>query len=255
MYANSCSIFIPTASSLHQRRCPNPGRYAILDIVASPLSDNTQGRHSGRQRRADDDKLSSRRRRRRRRIITKRRTWQEDEEECRSTSIQVGCTSSDQSEMIIANTCDHGESKFASKRLEFARDRYFFLLYSNLQDTTCAIINGIRENWGLGYIYIYIFVTFRSLFLSRQLGGEGHVVHDSFETEQQILGCHRPTIDRRNLLLLYASRDCPRQSHGKRRRRRWQAEAAEAGTLAVELVAHLSEKRRKRMDVQAVESR
>ncbi|XP_020280717.1 uncharacterized protein LOC109853237 [Pseudomyrmex gracilis] len=103
----ACSISDPSTmpyttlitSNLHQRRCPNPGqRYAmILDFSSSSLPDNT-----GHRRQRRDDKPSR---------ITKRRTWQEDDE-CRNTNIQIGCTSSDQSEMIFANTCEHDETYF-----------------------------------------------------------------------------------------------------------------------------------------------
>ncbi|XP_012223903.1 uncharacterized protein [Linepithema humile] len=81
-------------ASLHQRRCPNPGRYRIMDFAPSDMLSTIM---AGRQRRSELRKA-------------KRRTWQETgDEECRSTDIQVGCTSSDQTEMIISNTCEHKE--------------------------------------------------------------------------------------------------------------------------------------------------
>ncbi|EZA57924.1 hypothetical protein DMN91_001798 [Ooceraea biroi] len=101
----ACSISDPstmphttliTTSFLHQRRCPNPGRYQILDFApAHALSAATSRRH----RRSEQSRT------------TKRRPWQDnaEDEECRNTDIQVGCTSSEQSEMIIANTCENEE--------------------------------------------------------------------------------------------------------------------------------------------------
>ncbi|XP_072752670.1 uncharacterized protein [Anoplolepis gracilipes] len=82
--------------SLHQRKCPNPGRYEILDFAPSDMMLTAIAR---RQRRSDLSRT------------TKRRTWQDNTEdtECRSTDIQVGCTSSDQTEMIITNTCENEE--------------------------------------------------------------------------------------------------------------------------------------------------
>ncbi|XP_025160689.1 uncharacterized protein LOC105182797 isoform X2 [Harpegnathos saltator] len=100
----ACSISDPSTmpyttlitTFLHQRKCPNPGRYEILDFALSHVLSAAASR---RQRRSE---LSE---------TTKRRTWQDntEDEECRSTHIQVGCTSSDQTEMIIANTCEHEE--------------------------------------------------------------------------------------------------------------------------------------------------
>jgi len=89
-------IFRIVATFLHQRRCPNPGRYQILDFApAHALSAVT----SRRQRRSEQLRT------------TKRRTWQDnaEEEECRNTDIQVGCTSSEQTEVMITNTCENEE--------------------------------------------------------------------------------------------------------------------------------------------------
>ncbi|KAG7201492.1 hypothetical protein KM043_004249 [Ampulex compressa] len=86
-------------SSLHQRKCPNPGRYNIVAFGPSRMSSAM----SGRQRRSEKSSRTS-----------KRRTWHDDseDEECRSTDIQIGCSSSDQNEMIIANTCEHEEMAY-----------------------------------------------------------------------------------------------------------------------------------------------
>lgn len=94
-YANYI-YFHSTATSLHQRKCPNPGRYEIMDFAPSDMLSAPMSR---RQRRSDLSRT------------TKRRIWQDNTEdaECRSTDIQVGCSSSDQTEMIIANTCEHEE--------------------------------------------------------------------------------------------------------------------------------------------------
>ncbi|XP_029672408.1 uncharacterized protein LOC115241037 isoform X2 [Formica exsecta] len=100
----ACSISDPSTmpyttlitTSLHQRKCPNPGRYEIMDFAPSDMLSAPMSR---RQRRSDLSRT------------TKRRIWQDNTEdaECRSTDIQVGCSSSDQTEMIIANTCEHEE--------------------------------------------------------------------------------------------------------------------------------------------------
>ncbi|XP_011879326.1 PREDICTED: uncharacterized protein LOC105568339 isoform X2 [Vollenhovia emeryi] len=97
----ACSISDPSTmpyttlitTSLHQRRCPNSGRYEIMNFA--PLSHALSASVSRQQRR-----LSR---------TTKRRTWPDnvEDEECRKTDIQVGCTSSDQAEIIIGNTCEH----------------------------------------------------------------------------------------------------------------------------------------------------
>lgn len=125
--------FRSTASNLHQRRCPNPGqRYTmILDFSSSSLPDNTGHR---RQRRNDRPR------------ITKRRIWPEDDG-CKNTNIQIGCTSSDQSEMIFANTCDHDESKYryqfcAITFCNFAKNRTIVCVIGDTReakDDTCIL--------------------------------------------------------------------------------------------------------------------
>ena len=124
------------SSSLHQRKCPNPGRYMILGFGPFHLA-NASFR---RQRRSE--KRSSR--------ITKRRTWHEDVtpkesheqqqrqhqqqqhhhhhhhrqhgeqqqqqlqhgEQCRSSSVRIGCASSDQNEIVVGKTCDNEETAY-----------------------------------------------------------------------------------------------------------------------------------------------
>ncbi|XP_018304767.1 uncharacterized protein [Mycetomoellerius zeteki] len=97
----ACSISDPSTmpyttlitTFLHQRRCPNSGQYEILNFASS---DALSAAAPSRQRRSELSRT------------TKRRTWQENEnEECRSTDIQIGCTPSDQAEIIIGNTCEH----------------------------------------------------------------------------------------------------------------------------------------------------
>lgn len=119
-------------SSLHQRKCPNPGRYVILGFTPFSVS-NTSFR---RQRRSE--RHSSR--------ITKRKNWHEDisqeelheqqrqhqqkhhhhhhhqyggeqhqqqqelqREDCKRTNVEIGCASSDQNEILIGKTCDTEE--------------------------------------------------------------------------------------------------------------------------------------------------
>ncbi|XP_017877886.1 uncharacterized protein LOC108623702 [Ceratina calcarata] len=112
------------SSSLRQRKCPKPGRYGILSVSSFPIP----GTSYRRQRRSE--KHSSK--------ITKRRTWLEEMPEesheqqqqqqqqqhhhhhhhhqhgelseqqgddCRNTSIQIGCASPDQTEIVIGKTC------------------------------------------------------------------------------------------------------------------------------------------------------
>ncbi|XP_011685303.1 PREDICTED: uncharacterized protein LOC105448455 [Wasmannia auropunctata] len=98
----ACSISDPSTmpyttlitTFLHQRRCPNSGRYEILDFAPSHALSAVVSR---RQQRSEQSRM------------TKRRTWPEniDDVECRSTDVQVGCTSPDQAEITIGNTCEH----------------------------------------------------------------------------------------------------------------------------------------------------
>ncbi|KAL6266588.1 hypothetical protein P5V15_003434 [Pogonomyrmex californicus] len=98
----ACSISDPSTmpyttlitTFLHQRRCPHLGRYKILDFAPSRTLSTAVSR---RQRRSELSRT------------TKRRTWQDniEDEECRNTNIQVGCSSADQTEIIIGNTCEH----------------------------------------------------------------------------------------------------------------------------------------------------
>ncbi|XP_011170384.1 uncharacterized protein LOC105203275 [Solenopsis invicta] len=102
MPEEACSISDPSmmpyttliTSFLHQRRCPNLGRYKILDFAPSHALSTAVSR---RQLRGEISRT------------TKRRTWPEniEDEECRSTDVQVGCTSPDQAEIMIGNTCEH----------------------------------------------------------------------------------------------------------------------------------------------------
>ncbi|CAK9799500.1 hypothetical protein ANTPLA_LOCUS1980 [Anthophora plagiata] len=128
------------SSSLRQRKCPNPGRYTILEFTRFHLP----GTSFRRQRRSE--KRSPR--------ITKRRTWHEDVpqkesheqqrqhqqqqqqqqqhhhhhhhhqrggeqqegeqhgDECKSSSVQIGCATTDQSEIVIGKTCDNDETTY-----------------------------------------------------------------------------------------------------------------------------------------------
>ncbi|KOC68029.1 hypothetical protein WH47_03187 [Habropoda laboriosa] len=87
------------SSSLRQRKCPNPGRYTIFGFARFHLP----GTSFRRQRRSE--KRSSR--------ITKRRTWHEDHgDDCKSGSVEIGCASTDQSEIVIGKTCDNDETTY-----------------------------------------------------------------------------------------------------------------------------------------------
>ncbi|XP_046822106.1 uncharacterized protein LOC124425603 isoform X1 [Vespa crabro] len=103
-----CSLWDPSnmpyttliTSFLHQRKCSHAGRYSIMDFAPSNVFSDTPRR----QRRSEKSSKTA-----------KRRTWQDDieDEECRSTDIQIGCSSSDQNEMVIANTCEHEEKAYS----------------------------------------------------------------------------------------------------------------------------------------------
>ncbi|XP_066584159.1 uncharacterized protein [Prorops nasuta] len=98
---DACSIADPSVSTpitlitpnLHKRKCPQLGRYLILNFAPGRLLTSMPRR----QRRSE--KLSR---------TAKRRTWQDDTEdnECRSTDVQIGCNLPEQTEMLIGNTCD-----------------------------------------------------------------------------------------------------------------------------------------------------
>lgn len=89
-----------TASTLHKRSCPQPGRYTVLDLLPTPQL-----------------KVSRRHRRRAR----AERIWRNGEESneaisvqaspdaCQNADVQIGCTSSGQNEMIIQESCKRSE--------------------------------------------------------------------------------------------------------------------------------------------------
>ncbi|XP_011315373.1 uncharacterized protein [Fopius arisanus] len=84
------------SSTMEKRKCPQPGRYTVIDYSTSGVLSTTPRRQRrGTQGMRPAQKL----------------TWQEDseDEECNVSSLQIGCGSSDQSEMIIANTCERDE--------------------------------------------------------------------------------------------------------------------------------------------------
>lgn len=101
MPEDACTLSDPSTAThttlitsvLHQRKCPQPGRYAILSTT------------SRRQRRGRSNPSRA----------AERRTWQEDddEEECRNTGIQIGCSSTGQNEMTIDNTCAREEIAYS----------------------------------------------------------------------------------------------------------------------------------------------
>lgn len=83
-----------TASSLHKRRCPQPGRYSILNSLSSQA-------------------LSMRRRNKRRaksaESTTSKIRQDDEDEQCRNTDVHIGCSSMDQNEVIMAQSCKSGE--------------------------------------------------------------------------------------------------------------------------------------------------
>lgn len=123
------------SSSLRQRKCPNPGRYAVLGFTPFSVSSSPFRRQRRNERRPSR--------------ITKRRTWHEDvprkesyeqqrqhqqyhhhlhhhqyggehyqqqeeqqREDCKRTSVEIGCASWDQSEIVIGKTCDTEETTY-----------------------------------------------------------------------------------------------------------------------------------------------
>lgn len=81
-------------SSLHKRRCPQPGRYSILNSLSSQA-------------------LSMRRRNKRRaksaESTTSKIRQDDEDEQCRNTDVHIGCSSMDQNEVIMAQSCKSGE--------------------------------------------------------------------------------------------------------------------------------------------------
>ncbi|XP_023287543.1 uncharacterized protein LOC105694504 [Orussus abietinus] len=87
-------------STLHQRKCPQPGRYSILDFEQSRVLSTMSRRHRRGVKMTRP---------------VERTAWQEesDEEDCRNTDIQIGCSTPGQNEMIIANTCEREEVAYS----------------------------------------------------------------------------------------------------------------------------------------------
>lgn len=84
------------ALALEKRKCPQPGRYTVIDYSTSGVLSTTPLRQRrGVQSMKPAQKL----------------TWPDDseDEECNVSELQIGCGSSDQSEMIIANTCERDQ--------------------------------------------------------------------------------------------------------------------------------------------------
>lgn len=83
------------ASSLHKRRCPQPGRYSILNSLPSQALSSMRRRNKRRAKSAES---------------TTSKIRQDDEyEQCRSTDVHIGCNSMDQNEVIMAQSCKSGE--------------------------------------------------------------------------------------------------------------------------------------------------
>ncbi|XP_051171853.1 uncharacterized protein LOC127288445 [Leptopilina boulardi] len=82
-------------SSLHKRRCPQPGRYSILNSLPSQALSSMRRRNKRRAKSAES---------------TTSKIRQDDEyEQCRSTDVHIGCNSMDQNEVIMAQSCKSGE--------------------------------------------------------------------------------------------------------------------------------------------------
>lgn len=77
-------------TTLHQRRCPYPGRYTIVYML-SEMSSST----SRRQRRSMKPPRTA-----------ERRTWPDDREDDDCRNVEIGCSSTGQNEMTIDSSCE-----------------------------------------------------------------------------------------------------------------------------------------------------
>ncbi|XP_046424468.1 uncharacterized protein LOC124303534 isoform X1 [Neodiprion virginianus] len=86
-------------SMLHQRKCPHPGRYTIIDYGLSEMLPSP----SRRQRRSMKPMRTA-----------ERRTWQDEgeEDECKNGAVEIGCSSTSQNEMSIDNSCETEKDAF-----------------------------------------------------------------------------------------------------------------------------------------------
>lgn len=77
---------------MKKKKCPQPGRYRVIAY------DSSQNMPT-RQRRGIQISQRS----------AEKMTWSEDSEDavCNVSDLQIGCGTLDQSEIIIANTCEH----------------------------------------------------------------------------------------------------------------------------------------------------
>ncbi|XP_043487509.1 uncharacterized protein LOC122514637 [Polistes fuscatus] len=97
-----CSLWDPSnmpyttliTSFLPEKKCTHPGRYYIKDFAPLKVYLNVP-------RRLSRSEKSSK---------TAKRTWQG--KGCRSTDVQIGCSSSDQNKMVFGNTCESDVSEY-----------------------------------------------------------------------------------------------------------------------------------------------
>lgn len=88
-------IFFFTASSLHKRKCPQPGRYSILNSLPSQALSSMRRRNKRRAKSAES--------------TTSKIRQDDEDEQCRSTDVHIGCSSMDQNEVIMAQSCKNRE--------------------------------------------------------------------------------------------------------------------------------------------------
>ncbi|KAH0535434.1 hypothetical protein KQX54_016405 [Cotesia glomerata] len=102
-------------STLEKKRCPQPGRYHVVNYGSShalSIPSRRQRKDTNIQIRdtpsSSSSSLSSSVSSSISQRAAEKRTWEEknDDEQCSVSDIQIGCTTSDQSEMIIINTCE-----------------------------------------------------------------------------------------------------------------------------------------------------
>lgn len=82
-------------SSLHKRKCPQPGRYSILNSLPSQALSSMRRRNKRRAKSAES--------------TTSKIRQDDEDEQCRSTDVHIGCSSMDQNEVIMAQSCKNRE--------------------------------------------------------------------------------------------------------------------------------------------------
>ena len=112
-----------SASSLHKRRCPQPGRYTVFDMLPFQGLSSIQNRN---KRRVKLEKNA----------VNRLRRHDHEDEDCRNTDVHIGCSSMDQNEVILAKTCKHGDSS-----MSFIFIAHFFLNIHSHSNTFYWILN------------------------------------------------------------------------------------------------------------------